>query len=173
MARLRRPCHHWLVNPVISTRAATEADAPVLLQLIRELADYEKLTDEVVATEASLRDTLFGPNRYAEALIGCVDGVPAGMAIFFHNYSTFLAKPGLYLEDLYVQPAARGCGLGKALITAVARLAHERGCGRYEWTVLDWNQPAIDFYHRLGAEMKSDWRIMRVTGDALRLMAEM
>lgn len=161
------------MKPVISTRPATEADVPVLLQLIRDLADYEKLTDEVVATEDSLRHTLFGSSKYAEALIGSVDDVPAGMAIFFHNYSTFLARPGLYLEDLYVQPAARGCGLGKALITAVAKVAHERGCGRYEWTVLDWNQPAIDFYHRLGAEMKSDWRIMRVTGDALQRMAEM
>ncbi|GEP45225.1 GNAT family N-acetyltransferase [Brevifollis gellanilyticus] len=160
------------MKPVISTRPATEADVPVLLQLIRDLADYEKLTDEVVATEDSLRHTLFGSSKYAEALIGSVDDVPAGMAIFFHNYSTFLARPGLYLEDLYVQPAARGCGLGKALITAVAKVAHERGCGRYEWTVLDWNQPAIDFYHRLGAEMKSDWRIMRVTGDALQRMAE-
>jgi len=173
VASLTGPCHHCPVKPVLSTRAATEADVPVLLQLIRELADYEKLTDEVVATEASLRETLFGASRYAEALIGSVDGVPAGMAIFFHNYSTFLSKPGLYLEDLYVQPAARGCGLGKALITAVAKVAVERGCGRYEWTVLDWNQPAIDFYQRLGAEMKSDWRIMRVTGDSLRRMAEM
>jgi GNAT superfamily N-acetyltransferase len=161
------------VKSTVSTRPATEADVPVLLQLIRELADYEKLTDEVVATEDSLRHTLFGPSKYAEALIGSIDGVPAGMAIFFHNYSTFLARPGLYLEDLYVQPAARGCGLGKALITAVARVAHERGCGRYDWTVLDWNQPAIDFYHRLGAETKPDWRIMRVTGDALQRMAEM
>ena len=173
VASLTGSCHHCPVKPVLSTRAATEADVPVLLQLIRELADYEKLTDEVVATEASLRETLFGASRYAEALIGSVDGVPAGIAIFFHNYSTFLSKPGLYLEDLYVQPAVRGCGLGKALITAVAKVAVERGCGRYEWTVLDWNQPAIDFYQRLGAEMKSDWRIMRVTGDSLRRMAEM
>lgn len=173
VASLTGPWHHCPVKPVLSTRAATEADVPVLLQLIRELADYEKLTDEVVATETSLRETLFGASRYAEALIGSVDGVPTGMAIFFHNYSTFLSKPGLYLEDLYVQPASRGCGLGKALITAVAKVAQERGCGRYEWTVLDWNQPAIDFYQRLGAEMKSDWRIMRVTGDSLRRMAEM
>lgn len=104
--------------------------------------------------------------------MGCVDGVPVGMAIYFHNYSTFLAKPGLHLEDLYVKPAHRGCGLGKALITAVAGIALERGCGRYEWTVLDWNQPAIDFYHSLGAEMKSDWRIMRVTGEALQKMGQ-
>jgi len=159
------------VKPTITTRPAVESDAPLLLQLISELAEYEKLTHEVVATVESLRETLFGANRIAEALIGCVDGVPAGMAIFFQNYSTFLGRPGIHLEDLYVQPAHRGCGLGKALITAVAKLAVERGCGRYEWTVLDWNQPAIDFYHSLGAEMKSDWRIMRVTGEALQKMA--
>ena len=118
-----------------------------------------------------MRATLFGEKRVAEALVGCVDNEPAGMAIFFQSYSTFLAKPGLYLEDLYVQPAHRGKGLGKALITAVARIAVERGCGRYEWTVLDWNTPAIEFYKRLGAEMKSEWRIMRVTGPALEEMA--
>lgn len=159
------------MNPAISTRPATETDVPILLGLIRELAEYEKLTHEVVATEATLSRTLFGESRVAEAMIGCVNDEPVGMAIFFHNYSTFLAKPGLYLEDLYVQPPHRGCGLGKALIKAVARLAVERGCGRYEWTVLDWNTPAIEFYQSLGAEMKSDWRIMRVTGDALAKMA--
>jgi len=155
----------------LSTRPATESDAAFLLQLIRELAEYEKLSHEVVATEESLRNTLFGPQRVAEALVGCVDGEPAGMAVFFHNYSTFLARPGLYLEDLYVRQIHRGLGLGRALITAVARLAVERGCGRYEWTVLDWNTPAIEFYQGLGAEMKPDWRIMRVTGDALARMA--
>lgn len=161
------------VPPTLSIRPATEADAPILLALIRELADYEKLTHEVVATEDSLRATLFGPQRVAEALIGCVNENPVGMAIFFTNYSTFLARPGLHLEDLYVQPAHRGCGLGKALITAVARIAAERGCGRYEWTVLDWNTPAIQFYESLGAEMKADWRIMRVTGEALEKMARL
>lgn len=161
------------MQPVLSTRPATEADTGFLLQLILELADYEKLTHEVVATEESLRRTLFGPQRAAEALVGCVDGTPAGMAIFFQNYSTFLARPGLYLEDLYVQPAHRGRGLGRALILALARTAVQRGCGRYEWTVLDWNRPAIDFYQALGAEMKPDWRIMRVTGEALARMAEM
>lgn len=155
----------------LSTRPATEADVPVILSLIRELADYEKLTHEVVATVDSLRETLFGPRPCAEALMGCVDGQAVGFALFFQNYSTFLARPGLHLEDLYVQPAHRGCGLGKALITAVARIAQERGCGRYEWTVLDWNTPAIRFYESLGAEMKGDWRIMRVTGDALEKMA--
>lgn len=160
------------MNPSITTRPATEADVPVLLALIRELADYEKLSHEVIATEETLRDTLFGPRKSAEALIGCVNGIAAGMAIFFQNYSTFLARPGLHLEDIYVQPVHRGCGLGKALITAVARIAVERGCGRYEWTVLDWNRPAIEFYESLGAEMKGDWRIMRVTGAALRKMAD-
>lgn len=159
--------------PTLTTRPATAADVPVILALIRELADYEKLTHEVVATEEKLNETLFGPRPAAEALMGCVDGTAVGFALFFQNYSTFLAKPGLHLEDLYVQPAHRGCGLGKALITAVARLAHERGCGRYEWTVLDWNTPAIRFYENLGAEMKSDWRIMRVTSDALESMAKL
>lgn len=156
----------------ITTRAAAEADCGILHQLILELAEYEKLTHEVVATEDSLRRTLFGPHPAAEVLIGCVDGVPVGMAVFFQNYSTFLARPGLYLEDLYVQPSHRGVGLGKALLIAVARLAVERGCGRYEWSVLDWNTPAIEFYQSLGAEMKNDWRIMRVTGEALTRMAQ-
>lgn len=155
----------------ISTRPATGADVPVILDLIRCLAEYEKLSHEVTATEDALRATLFGERRAAEVLIGCVDGQPAGFAVFFQNYSTFLARPGMYLEDLFVRPEHRGRGLGKALITAVARLAVERGCGRYEWTVLDWNTPAIDFYRSLGAQMMSDWRIMRVTGDALRELA--
>lgn len=159
--------------PHLSTRLATEADVPVILALIRELADYEKLTHEVVATVETLQETLFGPHACAEALMGCVDGQAVGFALFFQNYSTFLARPGLHLEDLYVQHAHRGCGLGRALITAVARIAHERGCGRYEWTVLDWNTPAIHFYESMGAEMKSDWRIMRVTGSALETMAAM
>jgi GNAT superfamily N-acetyltransferase len=158
--------------PLLSTRPATEADVPAILSLIRELAEYEKLTHEVVATEELLTETLFGPRPCAEALMGCVDGEAVGFALYFQNYSTFLAKPGLHLEDLYVQPAHRGCGLGKALITAVARIAHERGCGRYEWTVLDWNTPAIRFYESLGADMKGDWRIMRVTGEALKDMAD-
>ncbi|TDU81256.1 ribosomal protein S18 acetylase RimI-like enzyme [Prosthecobacter fusiformis] len=157
--------------PLLTIRPATETDVPAILALILELADYEQLTHEVVATVDSLRATLFGPSPCAEALMGCVNGEVAGFALFFQNYSTFLARPGLHLEDLYVQPAHRGCGLGRALITAVARIAHERGCGRYEWTVLDWNTPAIRFYESLGAEMKSDWRIMRVTGPTLESMA--
>ncbi|HEY1084300.1 MAG TPA: GNAT family N-acetyltransferase [Prosthecobacter sp.] len=157
----------------LSIRPASPADVPLLLRLIRELADYEKLTHEVVATEEQLQQTLFGPQPCAEALIGTVGDQPAGFALYFQNYSTFLAKPGLYLEDLFVQPAHRGAGLGKALITTVARIAHERGCGRFEWTVLDWNTPAIRFYESLGAQMKGDWRIMRVTGPALEQMASL
>jgi GNAT superfamily N-acetyltransferase len=154
-------------------RSATEVDVSVLLAFIRELADYEKLTREVSATEEQLRATLFGPRPFAEALIACADDEPVGFALFFHNYSTFLARPGLYLEDLYVRPSYRGKGLGKLLLTTAARIAVERGCGRYEWTVLDWNKPSIDFYESLGAEMKSDWRIMRVTGAALERMAKL
>jgi GNAT superfamily N-acetyltransferase len=154
-------------------RAATEADVPLILAFICELAAYEKLSAEVTATEDQLRATLFGPGRFAEALLACADDQPVGFAIFFHNYSTFLAQPGLYLEDLYVQPAFRGRGLGKLLITTIARIAVERGCGRFEWTVLDWNKPSIEFYENLGAEMKANWRIMRVTGSSLEKMAEM
>lgn len=156
----------------LSVRPAIEADVPTILNLIRGLAEYEKLAHEVTATDSELRQSLFGSRPCAECLLGCVDSHPVGFAIFFQNFSTFLAKPGLYLEDLFVQPEYRGHGLGKALITAVAQIAVDRGCGRYEWTVLDWNQPAIDFYQALGAEMKSDWRIMRVTGDSLIRMAK-
>jgi GNAT superfamily N-acetyltransferase len=154
-------------------RTATEADVPHILAFVCELAAYEKLSSEVTATEEQLRATLFGPRRFAEALLACADEQPVGFAIFFHNYSTFLARPGLYLEDLYVQPAFRGRGLGKLLVTAIARIAVERGCGRFEWTVLDWNKPSIEFYESLGAEMKHDWRIMRVSGSSLVKMAEM
>src|SRR6185503_14299063 len=159
------------MNPTI--RPATESEVPALLAFIRELAAYEKLTHEVSATEQQLRATLFGPRPFAEALLACADNQPVGFALFFHNYSTFLARPGLYLEDLYVRPAFRGKGFGKLLLTTVARLAIERGCGRYEWSVLDWNAPSIRFYESLGAEMKSDWRIMRVTGAALKNMAKL
>lgn len=155
----------------LRTRNATEEDVPLLLAFIRELAEYEKLSAEVTATEEQLRATLFGTRRFAEALLACINNQPVGFAIFFHNYSTFLARPGLYLEDLYVQPAFRGRGLGKLLITTIARIAVERGCGRFEWTVLDWNKPSIEFYESLGAEMKSDWRIMRATGECLGKMA--
>jgi GNAT superfamily N-acetyltransferase len=156
----------------LSIRAASPGDVPHILAFIRELAEYEKLTHEVSATEELLLQTLFGPKPFAETLIGCIDGVPAGFAVFFYSYSTFLALPGIYLEDLYVRPQCRKLGLGKALITEVARIAVERGCGRYEWSVLDWNAPSIRFYESLGAEMHGDWRRMRISGSALKEMAK-
>jgi len=152
---------------MIEVRLARPDDAALVLQFIRQLAEYEKLSHQVVATEAQLRQTLFGARPAAEALIAELDGVPAGFAIFFHNYSTFLARPGIYLEDLFVSPAFRRQGVGRALFTRVARLAVERQCGRFEWSVLDWNAPAIAFYRSLGAEPLSDWTIFRLTGEAL------
>jgi GNAT superfamily N-acetyltransferase len=153
---------------MIAIRLARPEDAPLLLDLIRGLAAYEKLADQVTATEADLRDTLFGPRPAAEALIAELDGAPAGFAIFFSSYSTFLARPGIYLEDLFVKPELRRRGVGRALFTHVARLAVERGCGRFEWSVLDWNAPAIAFYRSLGAVPLSDWTVFRLTGEALK-----
>ena len=156
-------------------RAATRSDVPLILEFIRGLADYEKLTHEVEATEAQLGATLFPENGAPVA--HCVLAfrpageagaeIPAGFAIFFFNYSTFLARPGLYLEDLFVKPEFRSQGIGKALLLHLARLANERGCGRMEWTVLDWNQPAIEFYESLGARRMREWQICRLTGRAL------
>ncbi len=157
----------------LSLRLATANDVPQILQFIRDLAAYEKLSDQVVATADKLQTTLFGAQPFAEVVMADYQGQPAGFALFFHNYSTFLAKPGMYLEDLYVDQQLRGKGIGKALITFLAKLAVERDCGRLEWSVLDWNQPAIDFYQSLGAVMLHDWRINRVTGDTLTKMAEM
>ncbi len=149
-------------------RAATAADLPLILEFIRDLAAYERLLHEVEATEEKLRATLFGARPAAECLLAFTDqGTPAGFAVFFTNYSTFLAKPGIYLEDLFVKPEHRGHGLGKALLLHLAKLANDRGCGRMEWAVLDWNQPAIEFYESLGAERKMDWTICRLTGDRL------
>lgn len=155
----------------LQLRLATQADVPQILQFIQALAEYEKLSSEVVADEAKLQQTLFGDKAFAEVVLADYQGQPAGFALFFHNYSTFLAKPGIYLEDLFVDPALRGKGIGKALITYLATLAVARDCGRLEWSVLDWNQPAIDFYQSLGAVMLHDWRINRVTGDTLQRMA--
>ncbi|MEQ1437735.1 GNAT family N-acetyltransferase [Fontimonas sp. SYSU GA230001] len=155
----------------VDIRAATAADVPVLLELIRALAEYEKLLDEVTATEDALRQSLFDERRYAEALIAWEGGQALGFALYFHNYSTFLGKPGLYLEDLFVRPEHRGRGLGRRLLSAVAAVAVERGCGRFEWAVLDWNAPAIAFYQRLGARPLTDWIMHRVSGDALRALA--
>lgn len=152
---------------MIDIRPAGPGDAPLLLTLIRGLAEYEKLSDQMVATEEALDQTLFGPRPAAEALIATLDGVPAGFALFFQNYSTFLGRPGIYLEDLYVKPELRRRGVGRALFTRVARLAVERRCGRFEWSVLDWNEPAIAFYRSLGAVPLSDWTVFRLTGAAL------
>ena len=150
-------------------RSATAADTPLILEFIRGLADYEKLSHEVTATEAQLRATLFPADRapVAHCVLAFDGDAPAGFAIFFYNYSTFLARPGLYLEDLFVKPEFRGRGLGKALLLHLAKLANARGCGRMEWSVLDWNQPAIDFYESLGAKRMTEWTICRLTGEAL------
>ncbi|MBB4634699.1 GNAT family N-acetyltransferase [Longimicrobium terrae] len=155
----------------LTIRAAAESDVPLILAFIRELAEYERLLHEVVATEERLRSTLFGPRPAAEVVIAEMDGEPAGFALFFQNYSTFLAQPGIYLEDLYVRPEARGRGIGRALLGHLARLAVARGCGRLEWWVLDWNAPAIGFYRGLGAEPMDDWTVYRLAGDALLSMA--
>lgn len=151
-----------------SLRPAIRADVPEILRLIRALAAYEKLSGEAVATEAALAQTLFGDRPAAEVLLAEVDGRTVGFALFFQNYSTFLGRPGIYLEDLFVEPAHRGQGLGRQLLQAIARLAVERGCGRFEWAVLDWNEPAIGFYKSLGATPMADWTVMRLTGEALR-----
>ena len=150
---------------------ATEADLPVILRLITALAEYEKLAHQVVATEEALRATLFGPQPSAHVVIARVGDEPVGFALWFHNYSTFLAKPGLYLEDLFVLPEHRGRGIGKALLVHLAGLAVERGCGRMEWSVLDWNAPALGFYRKLGAAVMEDWRICRLTGGTLQALA--
>jgi GNAT superfamily N-acetyltransferase len=147
---------------------ATAADVPLVLQLIRELAQFELLLHEVTATEAQLRASLFGPKTYAEVIIARIDGEVAGFALYFHNFSTFLAKPGIYLEDLYVRQKFRGQGCGEMLLRHLARTAVERECGRLEWSVLDWNQRAIDFYKSLGAVPMNEWTMYRVTGEALQ-----
>lgn len=152
-------------------RPATPDDVPTIAALIRALAEYERLSDQVVLDETLLREHLFGVRPYAETLIAEEAGKAVGFALFFHNYSTFLTKPGIYLEDLFVLPEHRGKGHGKALLFALAKLAVERGCGRLEWAVLDWNEPAIRFYESLGAELKKEWIINRVTGDALQQLA--
>jgi len=152
-------------------RQATEPDVPLILQFIRDLAEYEKLLHVVMATEEFLRATLFGNPRFAEVLIAEEDGTAAGFALFFHNYSTFLAQPGIYLEDLFVKPEYRGRGYGKALLARLAQLARERNCGRVEWAVLDWNEPSINFYKSLGAKVMDEWHTFRLTGEALEKLA--
>lgn len=155
----------------LSIRPADITDCPLILTFIRELADYEKLLHEVVADVPALEASLFGDNPSAEVVIAEYQGQPAGFALFFHNYSTFLGRAGLYLEDLYIRPEMRGKGFGKTLLAYLANLALERNCGRLEWWVLDWNQPAKDFYQSLGAKPMDDWTVNRVTGDALTALA--
>jgi GNAT superfamily N-acetyltransferase len=149
------------MNNSIQIRKAEEKDIPLILSFIKELAHYEKLSHKVEADELKLRDTLFGDKPFAEVLIAELDGTPAGQALFFHNYSTFLAKPGIYLEDIYVKPEFRGKGIGKRLLLEIFEIAVQRDCGRVEWSVLDWNKPAIDFYESLGAFPLKEWLIFR------------
>lgn len=153
-------------------RSAQPGDVALILGFIRELAEYEKLSDQVVADPAQMTEHLFGARPFAEVLIGEVEGEAAGFALFFHNYSTFLGKPGIHLEDLYVRPSARGTGLGSALLSKLASLVIERGCGRLEWSVLDWNEPAIGFYQRLGAEPLDGWTAYRLIGPALNELSQ-
>jgi GNAT superfamily N-acetyltransferase len=152
-------------------KLATADDIPVILSFIKKLAVYEKLESEVTATEDILRETLFGARRYAEVVIGYHSDEPVGFALFFHNYSTFLGKPGIYLEDLFVDEQHRGKGFGKALLVHLARLAKERNCGRLEWAVLDWNEPSINFYKSLGARSLDEWNVFRLTGKTLDQLA--
>lgn len=155
------------MNQNFKIRFADQKDVPLILSLIQELARYEHLEDEVVATEAILNEWLF-EKRTAEVLIGEADGVPVGYALFFHNFSTFLGRSGIYLEDLFIQPAYRGHGYGKALLKRLAALTLERGCGRLEWSCLDWNQPSIEFYRSMGAVPMEGWAVYRLTGETLR-----
>jgi len=152
---------------LIDIQKAEAKDIPLILHFIQSLAEYERLRDSCIATEEKLRATLFSESPAAEVIIARVDGDPMGFALFFHNYSTFLAQRGIYLEDLFVKSEARGKGVGFALLSALGRIAVERGCGRLEWAVLDWNQLAIDFYKRIGAVPLDDWTVMRMTGDSL------
>jgi len=151
----------------VHVRAASEKEVPLILAFIKELAEYERLSHEVVATEEALQKWLFGERPVAEVAIGDDEDEPAGFALFFHNFSTFLGRPGIYLEDLYVRPEFRGRGVGRVLLTHLAKLAKERGCGRLEWSVLNWNGPAIGFYESLGASQVDGWTVYRVTGEAL------
>ena len=158
-------------NSDFEIRQATAVDVPLILSFIRQLAEYERLSHEAVMTEEILRQSLFGPRPSAEVLLGYSGGAPVAFAVFFHNFSTFLGKPGLYLEDLFVIPEMRGRGFGRAMLIQLARIARERKCGRFEWSVLDWNEPAINFYKSLGAVPMDEWTIFRVTGSALDRLA--
>jgi len=169
--RLSQPAE--FEQPHISITPATPADVPDILRFIRGLAEYEKLSHRCIATEDDLRRTLFGDRPAADILIARLNDRPVGFALFFQSYSTFLAKPGIYLEDLFVLPEYRGRGVGKALLVQLARIARERDCGRLEWSVLDWNAPAIEFYQRLGATVMPDWRTCRMSPeDIAKLVGE-
>lgn len=157
----------------LAIRAADAGDVGLILAFIKKLAAYEKLSHEVVATEEVLRESLFGTCRTAEVILAYWDGQPVGFALFFHNFSTFLGRPGIYLEDLYVEEQARGRGIGKAILVHLAQLAKQRGCGRLEWWVLDWNESAIRFYKSLGAVPMDEWTVYRVTGEGLDRLAAM
>lgn len=159
-------------HDTVTIRQAGAPDVPTLLGFIRALAEYERLSHEVVTDETALEQALFGPAAVAAALIAEHGGRPRGFALYFRSFSTFLGRPGIYLEDLFVEPEARGRGIGRALLRALARLAVERGYGRLEWAVLDWNEPAIGFYERIGAEPMSGWTVNRLAGGALRKLAE-
>jgi len=153
-------------------RPATIVDVPIILQLIRDLATYERAPNEVAATEEQLVDVLFGEGPVAEVLLAFEDEMPIGFAVFFHNFSTWLGRPGLYLEDLFVKPEARGKGYGRALLIHLAKIARDRGCGRMEWAVLDWNGPAIQFYRKLGAKPMDEWTVFRLTTDGIAKLAQ-
>lgn len=155
----------------ITFRYAKESDIALILEFIKELAEYEKMTDEVVATEDMLKEWLFEKKK-AEVLFAITDGIEIGFALFFHNFSTFLGRAGIYLEDLYVKPAYRGRGYGKSIIERLGQIAVERGCGRLEWWCLDWNKPSIDFYLSLGAEVMKDWTVYRISGNTLKDLAQ-
>lgn len=160
-----------LMADELTLRNATEEDVPLILRFIRELAEYERLAHEVVATEESIRQTLFGARAFAEVILAEQRGEPVGFALLFHNYSTFLGRPGIYLEDLYVRPEMRGYGIGKALLVRLAQIALERNCGRFEWAVLNWNESAIRFYRSLGALPEDAWTVYRLKGESLRALA--
>ena len=153
-------------------RAATREDVPIILQLIRDLAEYERAPSEVTATEEQLVDVLFGERRAAEVLLAFEDDAPVGFAVFFHNFSTWLGQPGLYLEDLFVKPEARGKGYGRSLLVHLAKIARDRGCGRMEWAVLDWNKPAIQFYRALGATPMDEWTVFRLKREGIIKLAD-
>ncbi len=160
-------------QPDFLIRNATPDDVPVILSLIRALAEYERAPNDVVATAAGLQEALFGSHPAAEVLLGEEAGVPVCFALFFHNFSTWLGRRGLYLEDLFVRPEVRGKGYGRALLVRLAQIAHERNCGRMEWAVLDWNEPAIQFYRKLGARPNEEWTVFRLTGEGIGRLAEL